>query len=131
MKRDEPLYRFLKIFLLLWLPFVLFGCNPLNATVSGTPPGTGEAIPTAVSEAINRLSQGLNISIEDIEVVEFEHVEWPDACLGFSLEGQSCAQVVTPGFRVFLKVNDQPYEFRTNEDGTVVLEVPEVSTPIP
>jgi hypothetical protein len=37
------------------------------------------------------------------------------------MEGTSCAQVVTPGFRVTLDVAGKQVEYRTNQDGSVIL----------
>ncbi|HWQ84196.1 MAG TPA: hypothetical protein VN363_06490 [Anaerolineales bacterium] len=108
----------------------------LAACSSTTLPDTGslgtavDQPPEAVLQTVERLSQELGVAVEEIEIVEFEQVEWPDACLGFPQEGQACAQVVTPGFRVLLAVGDQQYEFRSDESGTVIVKTtPEAPAP--
>ncbi|MFZ6030100.1 MAG: hypothetical protein ACOYYS_20485 [Chloroflexota bacterium] len=127
MKRSN----FLKIVLLAWLPFVIFACTSNSTIVPGTDAGTAQLPPQAVLETAARLSQSLNVSIESVEIVEFERVDWPNACLGVTREGQACADVITPGFRIVLNANDQQYEFRSNEDGSVIVEVTELNTPAP
>lgn len=118
------LKQFWLISLVLILVLALIGCTPASLPDSD---GTGmpDDLPAwAVIEATTRLSQELNVAIEEVEVAEFEQVEWPDACLGIPAEGQACAQVITPGFRVVLEVDGQLYEFRSNQDGTLILRAP-------
>jgi hypothetical protein len=55
-----------------------------------------------------------------IRLVETTPVDWPDACLGLPVAGESCAQVVTSGFRVVVETGGTSYEFRTNRDGSLV-----------
>jgi hypothetical protein len=71
--------------------------------------------------AINAVAQNLDLAADQIKLVSTESVEWPDSCLGIVIEDTSCAQVVTSGFRVLLEANGVEVEYRTNEDGTVVL----------
>ncbi len=53
--------------------------------------------------------------------------EWPDACLGVAVPDKSCAQSVTPGYKVTLQLRHQALgglvtcEYRSNEDGSLVL----------
>ena len=103
----------------------LAACSPANLPETGVEGITTDLPPQAVLEAANQLSEDLGITVEEIEIVEFEQVEWPDACLGISQEGQACAQVITPGFRAVLEVNDQEYEFRTDETGTLIVQTPQ------
>jgi hypothetical protein len=55
-----------------------------------------------------------------IQLVETTPADWPDACLGLPVAGESCAQVVTSGFRVVVEASGTSYEFRTNRDGNLV-----------
>lgn len=104
--------------------FVTLVAVACSSTDIPNPSGEATPPPQAVLEVMNQLSQELNVSVDQIEVVEFEQVDWPDACLGIPQENQMCAQVVTPGFRVVLEVDGQQYEFRSNQDGTLVLQAP-------
>jgi hypothetical protein len=47
-------------------------------------------------------------------------MDWPNACLGLEEEGEMCAQVLTPGWRVILSAAGEQYTFRTDEEGQVV-----------
>ena len=60
------------------------------------------------------LSEKLNIPIGDIKLVKEEAVEWPDTSLGYPEEGIMYAQVITPGFRIILKVRDKLYEYHSD-----------------
>lgn len=106
------------------LVFFAVACSAASVPNTGGEVTPDDLPPQAVTEAVNQLSQELNVSIEQIKVVEFEQVDWPDACLGLAQEDQVCAQVVTPGFRAVLEVDGQQYEFRSNQDGTLVIPVP-------
>lgn len=110
------------IFLFIFL--TLAACSPTGVPEVDVEQTPGELPPGAVLEAISQLSQELNVSVDEIEVLDFEQVDWPDACLGIPQEDQVCAQVITPGFRVVLGVAGQQYEFRSNQDGTLVMQVP-------
>jgi hypothetical protein len=46
-------------------------------------------------------------------------VDWPDACLGAGDSDESCAQVITPGYRVILERNGILIEYHTNLVSTV------------
>jgi hypothetical protein len=71
----------------------------------------------AVREA---LAQQLGLDPLAIQLVETAPVDWPDACLGLPAAGESCAQVITPGFRVVVETGGTSYEFRTSRDGSLV-----------
>ena len=66
------------------------------------------------------MARRLQTSVDEIEVVSVEPKEWPDACLGLGEENEVCAQVITPGFEVVLKVGESQFFYRTNQDGTHV-----------
>lgn len=95
-------------------------------SVLGQPIATGQPAvgspptvePEAVLAVINNLSQSLGVGADQVQVVSFEQVEWPDACLGLPQGDEACAQVVTPGFQVILEVNGVQYEVRTDQTGT-------------
>lgn len=70
--------------------------------------------------AIDAVAQNLGVAAEQVKLVSTQAVEWPDSCLGITMQGMSCAQVVTPGFRVTLEVAGKQVEYRTNQDATVI-----------
>ncbi len=63
-----------------------------------------------------------NVSVEEVTVTELLRREWPNACLGITVEGEVCAQVVTPGFEIIMNAKGMKVTVRTNEDGSVVRE---------
>ena len=70
--------------------------------------------------AIAALSQNLGLTPDKIKLISTEAVDWPDSCLGISMEGISCAQAITSGFQVILEANGKQLEYRTNQDGTLI-----------
>jgi hypothetical protein len=78
-------------------------------------PGTGETLtPSEPAEAARwELAQGLGITMDEIQVVNQEEVEWPNACLGMELPDVPCAEVLVPGQRVTLEVEGRQYVYHT------------------
>ena len=63
----------------------------------------------------------LGVTPDQIEVVETERTEWPDASLGCPQPDQVYAQVVTPGFRVVVAAAGTQLEYHTDKQGNFVL----------
>ena len=90
-----------------------------------TPPSTAET-PTpdetlpAVVAARQDLAARLEQAPEDVQVVSVTPTEWPDACLGAGEEDEVCAEVITPGYEVVLRLNQTQYTYRTDQTGTNV-----------
>ncbi len=101
------------------LTLALSACAP--ATPMPETPGAPAALPEDVETAVKAaLSAEVDVPAEDIEVVDAQHQEWPDACLGLARGGEMCAQVITPGWRVTLVTEGQEVVFRTDEAGDVI-----------
>jgi hypothetical protein len=83
--------------------------------------------PQVIEQAQQALVNQLGASIDNVQILSSEKVDWPDACLGVPSDGQACAQVVTPGFRFDVQVNGQSYEVRTDQTGSTV----KIVTPTP
>lgn len=77
-------------------------------------------LPGAALSAQQVLAAQLGILPEDIRIVSYEKVNWPDACLGIQTAGLMCAQVITPGFRVLLEAQGKRYDFHTDLSGSDV-----------
>lgn len=60
------------------------------------------------------LAERLKAAGEDIRLVAVETVEFPDACLGLGKEGEMCAQVITPGYRLTMEAGGAQYIYHTN-----------------
>lgn len=104
---------------------LLPGKSPLEspAPVDNSPKGESENI-KAVEQlremARADLSDELGIDPADIQLVEVESVEWPNTSLGCPQPGMMYAQVLTPGYRLTLQVNDQQYVYHTDGGQLVV-----------
>lgn len=85
-----------------------------------------EEVGMLVRQAVMAQTQ---IDFDQIEVIAVEPMEWPDACLGLAAPGEFCAQVITPGYEVTLRVEGEEHVFRTDEGVTTIRpEVTEVFT---
>jgi len=85
-------------------------------------------LPKAVLNAREVLAQQIQMDLEDIQVVSFEAVEWPDGCLGVHKRGMMCIQVITPGYRVVFEAGGEQYEFHTDAEGGSVVQA---AAPLP
>lgn len=77
-------------------------------------------LPASVVNAWQTLADDLSASVEEIEVIGFERMEWSDSCLGLGGPAESCAQVITPGWQVMLSYEGTVYEVRTDQSGDTV-----------
>lgn len=66
------------------------------------------------------LANRLSIAVEEIVLAEITEVEWSDSSLDCPQPGMSYLQVVTPGYRILLQVNDRFHEYHSNEDSFFV-----------
>jgi hypothetical protein len=104
-----------------------------ETTPAATSPARSTPVPTqaartypeAVLAAIQVLSAATSVAAAQIHVVNFEAVDWPDACLGLAEAGEVCAAVITPGYRVTLRAGEVEYEFHTNVDGSTIRQKPQ------
>jgi hypothetical protein len=69
---------------------------------------------TATAAAVADLAARLDLEQDAIKVVTVEFVEWPVSCLGINKTDIACAEVITPGYRIFLEANGQKYEYHTD-----------------
>jgi len=76
-------------------------------------PVGGKTIPadTYVDKAAADLSGRLGIQPEQISVVSVEEKQWPDSSLGCPQKDHFYNQVIIPGFRIVLKVNNTMYTY--------------------
>jgi hypothetical protein len=69
----------------------------------------------AVEWAVADLAERLGIAPGQIAIVAVESVQWRDSSLGCPQPGMMYAQVITPGFRVILRAEDEQYEYHSAE----------------
>ncbi len=111
------------------LAVLLTACVPLpgrqepgspTPTREASAPQAAETPAPATAAAQAALAARLGIAADQVKIVSVESVEWPDACLGAAGEGEICAQVITPGYRIVLEANGRQYEVHTDESGKTV-----------
>ena len=106
----------------------------LSAALSGClfhksatpPPPTGQGADSksrqeAFRESVKDLAKKTGAPESDIAGVAQEDMTWPDSCLGCVKAGENCAQVLTPGYRITLRVRDATYVYHTNRSDRVRL----------
>ena len=138
------------IFALLVTLSILSACAQPISTSAYPPPGSTVIPPTAIASypepttaptnvvpvptpipvdltpaqmgAVQALSDKYNIPVDQIKIISTEEATWPNGCLGVVLPGVMCTDAIVDGFRIILEANGQQFEFRTNQDGTSVVD---------
>ncbi len=99
--------------------------HPSPPPASSPPGSTSTASPdarkTAFRAAANELSHQVNAPVDSIAGVSQDETTWNDSCLGCPQTGENCAQVLTPGYRIVLRVSDATYEYHTDLGGRAKL----------
>jgi uncharacterized protein YggE len=70
--------------------------------------------PLAALVAQDSLATRLGTGVEEVEILSYEQVEWPNTCLGLLRPGEACAEVLTPGWRIILEAEGRQYEAHTD-----------------
>lgn len=100
--------------------------SPLPAT----PPAWPKEAEAAIAAARADLAGRLHVAEENVHVRKVESVTWRDSSLGCPKPGQGYLQVLTPGFRIFLEVQGQMYEYHSDTRGNIA-ECGEGQSPAP
>jgi hypothetical protein len=122
--------RRLLLFTTMLLMLLIAACSPQGLPVTEMP-GTEtpvadepvlpvEDFPAAVIAARQALANRLGVSVDQIDVVSYTQVDWPDGCLGLGGPAEACLAVITPGYDVRLEVDGELYAYRTDLAGTSV-----------
>ena len=85
---------------------------------------TAGNLPSQLDLVLASLSQGVraDVSVDDLEALNFNRRQFSDASLDCPQPGQMYAQVITPGYQFLLTYNGTVYDYRVSDDGqTVVL----------
>jgi hypothetical protein len=116
------------------IPIITFGCQAksvetsLPSQVASSSPTQGNqsqmtptmpipadpSLQSLIQKAKEDLGQRLSVSATQINLVGFEEVEWSDSSLGCPQPGMDYLQVITPGYRIMLEVDGNPYEYHSN-----------------
>ena len=85
--------------------------------------GLIDFLPAVASEAIAAVVQltaeNRGIPKEQIEV-RVSAETWPDTCLGLGQPDEPRAQVITPGYRVFVSLDLEGITYRTDLTGSII-----------
>jgi hypothetical protein len=106
------------------LSLILTACSPSSPglpTPLSPSAGPDQAEqPEYVRAARQALATAKGFQLNEISLVSVEAVDWSDACLGLAGSDEMCAQVITPGYRIILKVGEAEFEFHTDATGQSV-----------
>ena len=69
----------------------------------------------AVQRARSDLASRLGINERDISDESVEEAEFPDTSLGAAVEDEMSGQMMTNGWRIRLRANGKPFEYRANK----------------
>lgn len=105
-----------------YLVFAALAALVLSACAGGQVEDYGEADPL-VEEAVQMLSDEMDVPESQIEVVEVTATDFPDASLGVPESGQMYAQVITPGYIIELRAQNETYVYHAA--GERVVRFPE------
>ena len=79
------------------------------------PPAPGdEPYPPAIPAAIQTVAAALSIEPSDVDVLAYERMDWPDACLDYKEVDEICEEVITPGWRIELRRGNAEIEVHTD-----------------
>jgi len=117
--------RSLLIFLFVLMAFVFAACSPQSLPSAETPVSSEpippvDEFPAAIEAARQALADQLGIPIEQVSVVGYNQVDWPDGCLGLGGPAELCLAAITPGYDVRLEAGGEQYAFRTDLDGSAI-----------
>lgn len=98
---------------------------PPEETPESPTPGEGPASPPSddasqdgrVAKAIERLSARLGVAAEEIQLREYEEVQWNNGAIGCPEPGLAYTQALVPGFRIVLEHRGTSYAFHGREGG--------------
>ncbi|MEO8191498.1 MAG: hypothetical protein ABI682_14240 [Acidobacteriota bacterium] len=109
--------------LLLGVSITLAGCArsvpPPPSSAGGS--DVSKSRQHSFDEAVDALHDQIHSPKADIAGVTQDDVTWDDSCLGCGRTGEKCTNVLTPGYRIVLRVRDATYEYHSDRGGRVRL----------
>ena len=101
------------------------GTDTTSSTTAITPTqpqtlATPAPIPAPVAAAIRQAAEAAGVTVDEVELRQYQMTEWPSAALGCPQEGQMYSQVVTRGFVVQVRVNGEVVRYHTDMDATAI-----------
>jgi len=71
------------------------------------------------------LADQLDIQVDKVAFLGMEAVDWRDSCFEVNFPGTHCAPGLIPGYRISIEAGGKPFEYRVNQNGTLILRVPD------
>ncbi len=82
-----------------------------------TPTLAPASVPEAVQRVFLALSRQFQAKADQLQLLGYEYVGWPDGCLGIPMRAV-CTQAIVPGFRILVRYEGQDYEYRSDQQGS-------------
>ncbi|MGA7098617.1 MAG: hypothetical protein WB245_13710 [Acidimicrobiia bacterium] len=94
-------------------------------------PVTGEVPEPFLDAVLADAASRSGVSVADLEVITAEQVTWNDGSLGCPEPGVSYTQALVDGFRVEVRADTTPYDYRLDETGWFKVCQPSMPTRTP
>jgi hypothetical protein len=59
------------------------------------------------------------VKADEVQLIKMEPVDWPDSCLGAAQVGEICDTVMTPGYKLQVKIKGKTYELHSDSGQTI------------
>lgn len=97
---------------------------PQDINVAATQPTPDQNAQQMIDLASKDLATFLSIDVGAVNLEDIQPVDWNDSSLGCAKPGENYSQVITPGYFIRLKANEQTYEYHTDKNNSVVRCLP-------
>jgi hypothetical protein len=87
------------------------------AQETATPPAE---VPAPVQVVRWALAGQFRLGMDDIHLLQWERVDWPNGCLGILMRSM-CAEAIVPGYRITLEISGDKYEYRSDSEAGLFL----------
>lgn len=75
-----------------------------------------ETLPEGIATAVTALAATrATVTAENVEILRVQAVNWEDACVGAAQADEACAEVITPGYVVWLRAGTNVYRYHTGD----------------
>ena len=90
--------------------------EPKQSELSPMPQSTPlSSLEILIKTATEDLARRLSIPISEIVLLDAQAVTWSNSSLGCPQPGMAYAEVLTPGYLIFLNVNNKDYEYHAGK----------------
>jgi hypothetical protein len=101
------------------------GSSQTNPVATQANPALENVIPPDVALNVqNFIVESMGVAAENIEIRNVEQKDWPDGCLGLPEGDEACVEAITPGWLLTFNINEQEYNYRVDQTGTVIRQEP-------